>query len=102
MYLCHSTTLDVQVLGTSLDGYKYFVLRIAVWIYNSLGPLGTIRGGLILGILKLANVIHHFDNRAADAHTTRVFHTKHMSFVLPITFHLIGKPRTISSTRPAT
>jgi hypothetical protein len=26
----------------------------------------------------------------------------HMSFVLPITFHLIGKPSTISSTRPAT
>jgi hypothetical protein len=27
MYLCHSAILDVPVLGTSLDGYKYIVLK---------------------------------------------------------------------------
>ena len=60
MYLSHSTTIDVLVLGTSLEGYKYLVLKIAVRIYNSSGPLGTIRGGLILGVLNVANAIHHF------------------------------------------
>mgnify|MGYP004175910601 CR=1 FL=1 len=41
-----------------------------------------------------------FDNRAADAHTTRVFHTKHMSLVLPIIIHFIRRSSTMLSTRP--